>query len=108
MSLSFSFSLGLWSVSPWGSQNWVGVKEPLAVVGRMLTSSSLEELFLTMDLVKADDGLSGYDKSVLSREKYEFRAKVASQPEDLLRREAIMLVTVRVPRAGGVSAWDFS
>lgn len=52
----------------WGSWDWVGVKEPLTVVDRWLIPNSLEEIFLTMDLVKTADGLSGYDKYVLSRE----------------------------------------
>lgn len=69
------------------------MEEPLAVVGRLLISSSLEKIFLTMDLAKTADGLSGCDKSVLSREKYEFCAKVASQSEDFLRGEAMILVT---------------
>lgn len=61
-----------------------------------------------MDLVKTADGLSGCDKSGLSREKYEFCAKVASQPEDFLRGEVTMLVTVNIPHAGSVSTWDLS
>lgn len=92
----------------WGSWDWVEVEEPLAVVGRWLTSSSLEKLFLTMELVKTAHGLSGCDKSVLSREKYEFCAKVASQPEDFLRGEAVMLVTVSIPCTGRVSTWALS
>lgn len=95
---------GVWApcAVTWGAWDWVGVKEPLAVVGRRLISSSLEEIFLTMDLVKTADGLSGCDKYVLSREKYDFRGKVASQPEDFLRGEEMILVTVSIPCAGSV------